>query len=376
MSYELFRHQESQNSSKMADSHFDIAVIGAGVAGLTCAQQLQQAGYKVVVVEKSRGLGGRLATRRLQGTHADHGVCYLKPKDDRFKALVEKLLERSILQVWTDTIHELDAEGQLIEPPDHAPRYASPTGISTIAKFLATGLNIWLNQRVEAIHLIDQGWALQFEPDERTPITNPASLTASAIVSAIPAPQALTLLEPVADVETLLTRLRSIQFSACISAIAVYSPQQNESALPWKAVTCAHDPAIGWVGLDSTKQNSPSQRVVIVQSTAAFASRHLEASDLQSIGQTLLDRAADLLAPWLKSPEILQVHRWRYAFPINPLAEKFLTANIRSPLLLTGDWCRGNRVESAFLAGLATSAQINSQLQSRSLVENFWETIA
>ena len=45
----------------------DIAVIGAGIAGLVCAQQLSQAGYSVVVVEKSRGLGGRLATRRLHG---------------------------------------------------------------------------------------------------------------------------------------------------------------------------------------------------------------------------------------------------------------------------------------------------------------------
>ena len=353
-------------------NHFDIAVIGAGVAGLTCAQQLQQAGYRVVVVEKSRGLGGRLATRRLQGTHADHGVCYLKPKDDRFKALVEKLVERSILQIWTDTIHELNAESQLIAPPDRVPRYASSTGISTIAKFLATGLTIWLNQRVEAIHPIEQGWKLQFEPSE---MAHQVSLTASAIVIAIPAPQALMLLEPIADVETLLT-LRSRQFSACISAIAVYSPQQNELTVPWKGVTCAHDPTIGWVGLDSSKQDSPSRRVVVVQSTAAFASCYLETSDLQSIGQTLLDRAAHLLAPWLRSPEVLQVHRWRYAFPINPLAEKFLTANTRSPLLLTGDWCGGNRVESAFLAGLATSVEMNSQLQSRSLVENFWETIA
>ena len=46
----------------------DIAVIGAGMAGLVCAQQLSQAGYSVVVVEKSRGVGGRVATRRLQGT--------------------------------------------------------------------------------------------------------------------------------------------------------------------------------------------------------------------------------------------------------------------------------------------------------------------
>ncbi len=354
----------------MTDSHFDIAVIGAGVAGLTCAQQLHQAGYRVVVVEKSRGLGGRLATRRLQGTHADHGVCYLKPKDDRFKALLTTLLDRSILQPWTDTIYELNAEGQLLAPleADRYPRYASPTGISTIAKFLGTGLTIHLNQRVEAIRPIDRGWELQFEDGTRS------NVTATAVISAIPAPQAVTLLESLPEVEEVLARLRSIQFSACFSAIAVYPPQ-DLSAIPWKGVTCAHDPEIGWVGLDSSKQNSPSQPVIVVQSTAAFASRYLETPDLNLIGQMLLNKAVQLLEPWLATPEVLQLHRWRYAFPINPLAEKFLSADTTSPLLFTGDWCGGNRVESAFLAGLATAKQINSQLQARSLPDCFWATI-
>jgi renalase len=354
----------------MTDSHFDIAVIGAGVAGLTCAQQLHQAGYRVVVVEKSRGLGGRLATRRLQGTHADHGVCYLKSKDDRFKALLTTLLDRSILQTWTDTIYELNAEGQLIAPPeaDRYPRYVSPTGISTIAKFLGTGLTIHLNQRVEAIRLTNQTWELQFELDGTR-----SSITATAIISAIPATQAVTLLESIPEAEEVLARLRSIQFSACISAIAVYSPQ-DLSAIPWKGVTSIHDPEIGWVGLDSSKQNSPSQPVVVVQSTAAFANRHLETSNLHPIGQTLLNRAAQFLEPWLATPEILQVHRWRYAFPINPLTETFLSANTTPPLLFTGDWCGGNRVESAFLSGLAAAKQINSQLQARSLPDRFWET--
>jgi renalase len=68
---------------------FEIAVIGAGVAGLTCARKLHQAGRRVVVIDKSRGLGGRLATRRLAGTHADHGVCDLQPKGAVFGQLID-----------------------------------------------------------------------------------------------------------------------------------------------------------------------------------------------------------------------------------------------------------------------------------------------
>lgn len=85
---------------------FNVAVIGAGMAGLVCAQQLAMAGYTVVVVEKSRGLGGRVATRRLHGTCADHGLRYLEPQGQLLQQLVQVLCDRHLLKVWTDTVYE------------------------------------------------------------------------------------------------------------------------------------------------------------------------------------------------------------------------------------------------------------------------------
>ncbi len=117
----------------------DIAVIGAGIAGLVCAQQLSQAGYSVLVVEKSRGLGGRLATRRLHGTWADHGACYLKPKGELLGRFVEILRclttsrfasTRHILEVWTEEVYELTADAFLSEPKNRSPRYVAPEGMS------------------------------------------------------------------------------------------------------------------------------------------------------------------------------------------------------------------------------------------------------
>lgn len=108
----------------------DIVVIGAGMAGLVCAQQLSQAGYSVLVLDKSRGLGGRLATRRLHGTWADRGACYLKPKGELFRHFVEILRSRHILEVWTEEVYELTAGAPLSEPKNRSPRYVAPAGMS------------------------------------------------------------------------------------------------------------------------------------------------------------------------------------------------------------------------------------------------------
>lgn len=115
----------------------DIAVIGAGIAGLVCAQQLSQAGYSVVVVEKSRGLGGRLATRRLHGTLADRGACYLKPKSELLKRFVEILRSRNILEIWTDEVYELTTGVPFSEPNNRSPHYVAPGGMSAMLSGLA-----------------------------------------------------------------------------------------------------------------------------------------------------------------------------------------------------------------------------------------------
>ncbi|MEH2228031.1 MAG: NAD(P)/FAD-dependent oxidoreductase [Nostoc sp.] len=337
----------------------DIAVIGAGIAGLVCAQQLSQAGYSVVVVEKSRGLGGRLATRRLYGTLADHGACYLKPKGELLERFVEILRERNILEVWTDEVYELTADAPLSEPKNRSPRYVAPGGMSAIAKSLAPGLEILLNQRVIAITpTSEDSWRLTLESSNE-------ELTAKAIVVAIPAPQAVMLLEPLGESvldAAFLNNLRSVEFYPSISAIAGY-PSTSQPLPQWKALTFVDNADLAWIGLDSSKRPNPEQPHFVVQSSADFAQRHLESQDLQPAGQYMLQRAAESLSlPWLNTPEWMQVHRWRYAFPSRPWHEAFLSAGTPLPLVCCGDWCGGNLVEGAMLSGLAAADEINNQL--------------
>ncbi|MDZ7960348.1 MAG: NAD(P)/FAD-dependent oxidoreductase [Aulosira sp. DedQUE10] len=338
----------------------DVAVIGAGMAGLVCAQQLRQAGYSVIVVEKSRGLGGRLATRRLHGTWADHGACYLTPKGELLGGFIELLCNAHVLEIWTDTVYEFQAGAAIVASSGRSPRYVAPQGMSAVAKFLAQDLDIVLNQRVVAITATpEHSWQLTLESSNE-------EITANALVVAIPAPQALTLLAPLGGSfldAAFIDHLSSVEFQPCISAIAGYPP--TSQPLPqWKALNFVDDKDLAWIGLDSSKRPNPQQPHFVVQSSAAFAQLHLESTDLNSAGQYMLQRAAQNLAlPWLENPEWMQVHRWRYAFVSRPWHQAFLSASTSLPLVCCGDWCGGNLVEGAMLSGVAAAVEINNQLR-------------
>jgi predicted NAD/FAD-dependent oxidoreductase len=352
---------------------FDVAIIGAGLAGLTCAQQLQQAGYSVVVVEKSRGVGGRVATRRLHDTRADHGVRYLEPQGKLLQELIKKLVERGIVQTWTNTIYELKSAKleSVVNTPSlpSSPtpqssllnRYIAPTGMTAVAKFLATDLEIWLNRRVQSIlPTAEATWHLTLEPAAETQ----NELTAKAIVLAIPAPQALMLLEPLAQTglpSAFLESLGSVEFDPCLSVIAGYPATGISHDLPlpsWKACTISNNSDLAWIGLDSSKRPDPKNPIFVLQSTGEFAKHYLNTEDLNSAGQQLLSCAAQLLIPWLDTPDWFQVHRWRYAFPSRPLNQDCLVATKPLPLVCCGDWCGGNLIESAMNSGLAAAAKI------------------
>lgn len=345
---------------------FDIAVIGAGMAGLICARQLCLAGYSVAVVEKSRGPGGRVATRRVHGTRADHGARYLEPQGDAVQALIDVLLDRQILKLWTDSVGEF-RQGEISSIPSSC--YVAPAGMNAVGKYIAEGLDIWYGRRVKAISRTDsQMWHLSLEvTDDNLEI--PQELIAKAVVVAIPAPQALMFLDSeIGFSPDFIDQLRSVEYDPCITVMAGY-PAERKSDLSnlnpqWKSVSFPDDSDLAWVGLDSSKRLDQQQPVFVVHSSASFADRYLEAADLDAVGEELLDRASQYLIPWLNQPEWLQVHRWRYAFCRNPLPVSCLPAEGTLPLICAGDLCGDGQIEAALRSGVAAAAWVNSQLQN------------
>lgn len=367
----------------------DVVVIGAGLAGLICAQRLRKAGYKVIIIEKSRGVGGRVATRRLQGTRVDHGACYLKSQGELLQQFVEVLAKQDILQVWTESVYEIDTadEQPTLTLAKRYPRYMAPEGMSAIAKFLATDLEIWLNRRVQGLSPTSGNtWHLTLEPvtADTSDVRMPQEITARAVVVAIPAPQALMLLEPLAQTylpEAFVESLRFVEFNPCLSVMAGYSSARQGDLeklyvtslkATWKAVTFTNDSELAWIGLDSSKRPDSRSPVFVLQSSAELAKRYLDAEDLNPPAHQLLSRAAKYLMPWLATPDWFQIHRWRYAFPSRPLQQDFLDAATPLPLVCCGDWCGGNLIESAMNSGLAAAVQVNLQMKQLPLPQTIF----
>lgn len=53
---------------------YDVVIVGAGICGLMAAGQLVERGASVLLLDKGRTVGGRLATRRIEAGCADHGA--------------------------------------------------------------------------------------------------------------------------------------------------------------------------------------------------------------------------------------------------------------------------------------------------------------
>lgn len=352
----------------------DVVVIGAGLSGLTAAQQLHRAGYRVIVVEKSRGLGGRLATRRLGSTAIDHGCRYLQPFTDPSLSPIPSLLAAGELQPWQPETFALTADGSLtaVAPSTGSETiYVAPKGMSSVAKALAPDLTIYRQWRATDLSPTPLGWRITGECLGSAPQGPSSTIEAKAVVLAIPAPQAAALLgaaaEQSADLKALVLRLQAVEFEAVIAVMAGYGPQTSscldmqQSSGGWM-ITADHHPTLGWIALDSSKRTDPDEPVVVIHSSPNFAAKNLETTDLNAVGQTLLT-AAGQLQPWLGSPQWMQVHRWRYGLVGQPLGNITLSNPAVPGLVGCGDWCLGGNAEGAIASGHQAATAISPWLR-------------
>lgn len=326
-----------QNAQK-AEIMYDVVVVGAGIAGLSAAQVLAQAGLSVCVLEKSRGLGGRLATRRVQTAYGevrvDHGAQYFTCRSPAFEELLKPLIAQGTVTPWLEAIPTLTLEGILPADPDHTyPRYCCPQGMNTLAKKMAQGLTIQRQTKVSGLTLTaDNRWQV---------ITESGHFRAGALLLTPPPQQSLALLGSLAEEIDSLEVAEQVRFQPCLAVMAGYDPQSNLAAMPF-GLRWQDTSILAWSAVDSSKRPQSPMPVMVFHSTPEFAHSYAP-EQAQSLIRQVLDQATQQLHPHLqvdlRQAEWAQAHYWRYSQPINPLEQQWLGQAVPAPLVLSGCWC-------------------------------------
>ena len=317
-----------------------IAVVGAGMAGLTAARSLADRGYDVVVVEKARGPGGRMSTRRQGEYRFDHGAQYFTARDPRFLRQVLAWRGRGLVVDWEPRIAVVGDRGRNGETSETR-RFIAVPGMNSICREMAEQqADCRFGWTVQALERIDSGWALHSDTGE--------TLEANFLLCTTPPEQAKSLLaDP--DVDRLLS---GIEMLPCWSLMAVLDrPLLAES----DAAFINHGP-LSWIASQSARPGRPKAHAWVLHASPDWSLEHLDRS-AEDIAGLLLEAAGSLPSARKFKVKSAIAHRWRYALARQPLDIGMLWVGSKN-LVLAGDWCHGSRVEGAFLSGLEAAGRI------------------
>lgn len=300
----------------------EIAIVGAGMAGLACADALSAAGHSVALFDKGRGAGGRMATRRLQTSlgevSIDYGAQYFTARDPAFRRLVGQWHDHGIAAPWP------------IAGPD---AWIGIPGMNAVVKRMASVHSVAWAHLVSGLIRRPGGWWLMGEAGEDGPY--------DTVVLAIPAEQAAAILA-LHDLD--MTRIALMARSQpCWTGMFVFDRPLN--GLP----SVIREPGdIAWAARNSTKPGRPEPESWVVQASAAWSRARLEEAP-ELVSRLLLAALADVGGRPVPSPVAATAHRWRYALSAGTGDGALWNRDLR--LGVCGDWLSGPRVECAWLSG-------------------------
>ncbi len=325
-----------------------VVIIGAGMAGAACARALAQAGCAVQVVDKARGVGGRLATRRLEWLDAqghrqrarlDHGAPVMSACGAEFRQFLARMGQEGLVTPWWPVW----AAGS--RPPDdvgplHLPREDMPS----LCRWLLRGIPISLGVVVDRLQHGPLGWQV-----EASGSALPGHF--DAVVLALPPAQAAVLLAPHRVDWAQRASLALMQ--PCWTLMGVARPPAKP--LDWNVARPERGP-LSWIMRNDARpgrEHATDAAHWVVHARAGWSRQHLEQP-----ADWVQDRLQSALQDRLGEPVEWQhavVHRWRYALPQGSCATPARQAwwDGRRGLGVCGDFLGGTSVEGAWLSAQA-----------------------
>lgn len=339
----------------------DVVVIGAGVAGLALARELKAHGRSPIVLERSRGLGGRCATRRIDGQPVDHGVACIHGRSRRFLAELDRVGDIALVPDWPSLRvgDGTPCRPEAFETRDR--RVAFGEGVNRFAKHLAAGLETRTEAEVTTLRLLDPasarrpGWALTMATGEtvrcdHVALTMPAPAVAALLRQMKPLPEEIAAVLPLIDL---------VRALPCLTVIARYpdgtTPPHWQASFP-RTIT-----ELQSIFHDSSKRARGARLTLVIQARAAFSRAHLE-EPVESWTRALIQSAAALHGDWIAAPDLVQSHSWRRARVDagSELAQPLMVKVGDGALLgIAGDgFHSAGGIEGSYLSGIALAERL------------------
>lgn len=322
----------------------DVLVVGAGWSGLTAATRLAAKGYSVEVVEKSRGPGGRSATRRQDGFSFDHGAQYLTARSDAFARQVEVWARAGLLASWRPRLEVIGRRpGDAGEAPSQ--RWVGVPGMNAVLHRLAEGLNCRWRWRAERIEFDGRVWQAVSSDGER--------LRAKSLLLTAPPAQSAALL---GEDHPLFATVAAVRMQPCWAVMLGFERAPSPS---WDAAFVNRGP-LAWVARNDTRPGDRGAPAWVGHATSAWSRAHLE-SEPEAVAGALHAAMIELDTAFDTAAALRIAHRWRHARADSPLSAPVLADDARR-LVLAGDWCAGDRIEGAWISGVAAARRLAALL--------------
>jgi renalase len=308
-----------------------IAVIGGGLAGLSCARVLRRAGCYVEVFEQNKSIAGRMATMRLGIVPFDHGAQYLSARGDRFRDYITELRKTGYAAPWQPKIaHGPEGGGQLLD------WYVGVPGMSSVVRPLAESVRIHLERRVHTIQRVDKGWHVWFDDQ-----THEGPFAAIAV--AVPAPAAQLILGGIPELSEPMERVRM----APIWSLAL---RFERPVLPEFDVFSDMSQVVRWIGRNNVKPGRKGKGEHLVIHAGQAWSRETEDVEPDDVAEEMWSEVCHLLSIAPERPSQMRAHLWSNGLVDTSLGETYLFST-EHLVGVAGDWCLGRLAEHAFESG-------------------------
>lgn len=332
-----------------------IGIIGAGISGLTAGKILAEAGHEVTILEKSRGYGGRMATRyagKSNQLKLDHGLSWFSPESAEFKAFIADMLEKKLIRVWGQNFLFFDGEVLSSSNPnnDTSPKYTAVDGMNTIGKHLSRWVDVQTEAKVGGLTYIGnhrtkkRPWMIN--------MSSSRTFEADAIIIATPAPQAYGIINTTVDeIDTLkiIREIDEINYNHVTTLMLGFS---NMDVPDWEGIVCKNSP-IQFVSNESSKRESGGECLLVVHASHAFSAANQNEDNETVIGK-LTSALAEVTGGWVTAPDWSQLHFWKFSTPKSYLKAPYMEIQEKeAQLAVIGDYFNGKGIDAAYRSGLA-----------------------